>query len=209
MNSRAVSVLLLPLGVLFATALTSGCSLKKQYPAKHSFLIETRRPGDRRVSTAAAVLQVRSLQVASPFDSKGFVYRNTGLGYQPDFYNEFLVTPRALLTQQVRQWLGVSGLFRFVLDPSSKAEQTHSLEGNVAALYGDFRDAASPKAVLEAEFFLINEQTASPQIAFHQSYRQEVTLENRAPETLARGWSQAAEKILAELEADLAKALQK
>lgn len=207
MNSRAASVLILPLGVLFAAALACGCSLRKAYPAKQTFLLEAHRAGDSRASTASATLRVRSLQVAAPFDGKGFVYRQTALGYQSDFYHEFLVTPRALLTEQVRQWLGDSGLFQFVLDAPSKGEQTHSLEGNVLALYGDFRDGASPKAVLETEFFLFNEQTASPQIIFHQRYRQEVALENRAPETLANGWSKAAQKTFTDLEADLAKAL--
>jgi len=207
MSSRAASGLLLPLAILFAAVLADGCSLRKAYPAKHTFLLEARRAGDSRASTGSPVLQVRNLRLAAPFDGKGFVYRTTGLGYQSDFYNEFLVTPRTLLTEQVRQWLGASGLFQCVLDPSSKAEQTHSLEGNVSALYGDFRDDAAPKAVLEAEFFLINEQTTSPQIVFHQSYRQQVALRNRAPETLAEGWSKAVEKTLTELEADLAKTL--
>lgn len=185
--------------------------MKKPYPAKQSFLIETRRAGeaDGRTAAAPTVLRVRSLQMAAPFEGKGFVYRNSELGYQTDFYHEFLVAPRALITEQVRQWVGASGLFRFVPDPASKAEATHGLEGNVSALYGDYRNAASPKAVLAIEFFLINDQPASPEIVFHKSYRQEVPLENRAPATLAKGWSKALEQILTSLEEDLSKVLAK
>jgi uncharacterized lipoprotein YmbA len=195
--------------LLSAALLAGGCSLKKQYPAKHSFLIEAQRVGEARAAAASGVLRVRNLQVAAPFEGKGFVYRNSGLGYQTDFYHEFLVAPRALITEQTRQWLGVSGLFRFVLDPASKADATHSLEGNVSALYGDYRDAASSKAVLAVEFFLVNDQSASPEIVFHKSYRQEVPLENRAPETLAKGWGKALEQILTGLEHDLTSALSK
>jgi len=210
MNQRRAAALFLCLVVTLTGALLAGgCSLKKQYPAKHSFLIEAQRAGEARAAAASGVLRVRNLQVAAPFEGKGFVYRNSGLGYQADFYHEFLVAPRALITEQTRQWLGASGLFRFVLDPATKAEATHSLEGNVSALYGDYRDAASSKAVLAVEFFLTNDQPVSPEIVFHKSYRQEVPLENRAPETLAKGWGKALEQILTALEQDLVKALPK
>jgi cholesterol transport system auxiliary component len=204
MNRCRVLVFALPFGVALAAALLAGgCSLKKQYPAKHSFLIEAPRVGDARAVAASSVLRVRNLQVAAPFEGKGFVYRNSGLGYQTDFYHEFLVAPRALLTEQTRQWLGASGLFRFVVDPASKTDATHSLEGSVPVLYGDYRDGTMPKAVLAVEFFLVNDQPASPEIVFHKSYRQEVALENRAPETLAKGWGKALGQILSALEQDL------
>ena len=203
---RAAALFLYLIVILTGTMLSGGCSLKKQYPAKHSFLIEAQRAGEARTAAASGVLRVRNLQIAAPFEGKGFVYRTSGLGYQTDFYHEFLVAPRSLITEQTRQWLGASGLFRYVLDPASKADATHSLEGNVSALYGDYRNGASPKAVLAVEFFLVNDQPASPEIVFHKSYRQEVSLENRAPETLAKGWGKALEQILSGLEQDLAKA---
>ena len=204
MNRRRAPALSLHFGLLLAAALfLEGCSLKKPYPAKQSFLVEARRAGEPRVSATSAMLRVRNLQIAAPFEGRGFVYRNSDLGYQTDFYHEFLVAPRALLTEQTRQWLGASGLFRFVLNPSGKAEATHNLEGNVSALYGDYRISASPKAVLVMEFFLSNDQPASPEIIIHKNYRQEVALENRAPETLAKGWGKALEQILTALEQDL------
>ena len=207
MNRHRALALSLHFGVLLAAALfVEGCSLKKSYPAKQSFLVEAHRTGEGRTPAAPAVLRVRNLQIATPFEGRGFVYRNSDLGYQTDFYHEFLVAPRALLTEQTRQWLGASGLFRLVIDPSSKAEATHTLEGNVSALYGDYRISASPKAVLVMEFFVSNDQPASPDIIFHKNYRQEVALENRAPETLAKGWGKALEQILTALEQDLAAA---
>ena len=210
MNRRRAFALTLRFGSLLAcTLLVGGCSFKKQYPAKQSFLVEASRAGEARASSSPIVLRVRSMQVAAPFEGKSFVYRTSGLGYQTDFYREFLVAPRALLTEQTRQWLGASGLFRFVLDPAGKSDATHSLEGNSFALYGDFRDAASPKAVLAIEFFLIDQQPATSQIIFHKSYRQEVPIENRTPETLAKGWGKALSQILAALEPDLALALAK
>lgn len=201
--SRLQPVVFLCLAAIALVAL-SGCSLKKQYPAKQAFLVEARRSGEARASAASSVLRVRNLNIAAPFEGKGFIYRKSDLNYESDFYHEFLVSPRALFTEQVRQWLGASGVFRFALDPASKADATHSLEGNVQVLYGDYRGSASPKAVLMLEFFLTNEQPAASEIVFHKAYRQEIPLENRAPETLAKGWSKALEQILTALEQDLA-----
>jgi len=201
MNRR--HAIILSLGITLATLLISGCSLTKQYPAKQTYLVEARRTGEARAATSPAVLRVRSLQVAAPFEGRGFVYRTSELGYRTDFYHEFLVAPRAQLTDQTRQWLGASGLFRFVIDPSSKTDATHSLEGSISALYGDFRAASAQKAVLAIEFFLSNDQPAAPEIIFHKIYRQEIPLENRAPETLAKGWGKALEQILTALEQDL------
>jgi len=190
---------------LAAALLAGGCSLKKQYPAKQTFLVEARRTGDAHASSSPGVLRVRNFQVAAPFEGKGFVYRTSELGYQTDFYHEFLVAPRALLTEQTRQWLGASSLFRFVLGSGSNADATHNLEGNVLALFGDYRESASRQAVLAVEFFLTSEQSTSLEIIFHKSYRQEIPLEDRAPESLAKGWGKALEQILTALEQDLAK----
>lgn len=210
--TRSSSLLrLLWSGILAVSVCLGGCSFKQAYPAKETFLIEARRVGEAKASSHAMplVLRARNLQVSAPFEGKGFVYRGSGLRYETDFYHEFLVAPRALLTEQVRQWLGASGVVGVVIDSASKADATHLLDGHVSALYGDYRELAAPIAVLAIEFFLSREQSASGEIIFHHRYRQEVSIENHNAETLAQGWGRALEQILAALEQDLAKALAK
>jgi cholesterol transport system auxiliary component len=185
--------------------LVNGCSLKRQAPVKHAFIVEARRPKDANSPNSSATLRVRSLVVAPQFDTRQFVYRNTALNFESDFYHEFLVTPRALFTTQVRLWLDASGLFRAVLDPMSKVEATHSLEGNITDLYADFKDKTAPKSVLAVQFILTNDEGMSPQIVFYRNYRQEVPVERRDAEGLARGWSEALAHILTAFEQDLAK----
>ena len=122
--------------------LPAGCSLRQKAPLKFTYLVEASRPGETRHGAGKRALRLRSLGVAPPYEERGFVYRTSDLGYESDFYHEFLVTPRAMLTEQARQWLDASGLFSAVIDPASKAEATHSLEGHVSALYADLRDKA-------------------------------------------------------------------
>lgn len=193
-----ISVLVMMLG----TALT-GCSLKQASPVKQSFLLEAARTGPARTGAADVALRVRDVRVAPAFEGRGFVFRTSEFGYTSDFYHEFFIAPRALFSEQTRRWLGASGLFRIVIDPGSKLDAPQTIEGNVSELYGDFRDAAAPKAVLAVEFFLSNDLPAASAVIFHKAYRREVSLENRTPESLAKGWGKALEQILTALEQDL------
>lgn len=143
--------------------------------------------------------------MAAPFEGKGFVYRTSDLGYKVDFYNEFLTAPRTLIAGQLQAWLGTAKVFRAVLPPGIASEATHTLDGNVSALYGDFRIPAAPKAVVEIEIFVTSDRGAAD-VVFHRSYRQEISIAERLPEALAKGWSLALEKIFTTLEADMATA---
>jgi ABC-type uncharacterized transport system auxiliary subunit len=82
-------------------------------------------------------------------------------------------------------------------------QPNYVLEGSVNALYGDFRNLNKPAAVLEIEFFLHNEDSANPGIVLQKRYIKTVPLSGRSPEALIKGWSQALESILADLNTDL------
>jgi hypothetical protein len=77
------------------------------------------------------------------------------------------------------------------------------LEGTVNALYGDFRNANSPRAVLEMEFFLTSEIPGKPGILMQKRYAKSLPLTGRTPEALVKGWNEALEEILTPLAADL------
>lgn len=189
--------------VAVALILAPGCSLKKAYPAKSTFALEATRGEKAARNSSAAVLRVRPFTAAAPFDERVFRHRVGDLRFESDFYSEFLFSPRALIGDQTRQWLQRAGLFRAVLEPASRAEATHSLEGSVTALYADYRDVAAPKAVMEIRFLLLKDLSAFPEIVLDKTYRQEVSLENRQPTTLAAGWSKGLAQILTALEQDL------
>lgn len=191
---------------LFAIALVlaPGCSLKKAYPAKSTFALEALRGETGARASSTAVLRVRPFTAVAPFDERVFRSRINDARFESDFYNEFVFTPRTLISDQTRLWLQNAGLFGAVLEPASRAEATHSLEGSVTALYADCRDVAAPKAVMEIRFLLLKDSSASPEIVLDKTYRQAVPLENRQPATLAAGWSKGLAQILTALEQDLA-----
>ena len=64
--------------------------------------------------TLDGVLAVSRLRVSPRYNAKSFVYRLSASKYEQDYYNQFLVAPGDILTEEVRQGLAKAQLFRLV-----------------------------------------------------------------------------------------------
>lgn len=192
-------------GIALALLVTApGCvSIEKSYPDKRYYVLEAGRDTAATGAKAIGVLLVSSLRVSPRYDSRSFVYRRGESSYESDFYNQFLVSPGAQLTEEVRRALGQAQVAQYVVGASSQNEPTHVLEGTVDALYGDFRDLSSPKAVLEMEFFLSKESTPRAEILTRKRYTRSVAVNGRSPEALVKGWNDGLSDIIGALVADL------
>ncbi|MBI2183076.1 MAG: membrane integrity-associated transporter subunit PqiC [Deltaproteobacteria bacterium] len=191
-------------GAVMLLALASGCvGIERSYPDKRYFVLEVNRNVNPSNPPGRGVLQVANIRVSPRYEDKGFVYRTSGSSYESDFYNQFLVSPAALLGEELRKGLAQSEIFRHVINASSQLEPTHVLEGVVNALYGDFRDPGAPKAVLEMEFFLRKESPSKAEIVAAKRYAKSVAVNGRSPEALVKGWNEALDAILSALVADL------
>jgi cholesterol transport system auxiliary component len=191
-----------------ALTLVSACSapLNRPAPERRFYALTAKRPD---VAAPAprdkSVLKVRPVQISPAYQGKEMVYRLGEVRFESDYYNAFFVQPASALAQQIEQWLGRSGVFGHVVDSTSQVQDAFLLEGMVNALYGDFRDKAAPKAVLEAQFFLLASVNDSYQVAFSKSYRQEVSFPAGFTDAagLAEAYNTALAATLAELENDL------
>jgi cholesterol transport system auxiliary component len=173
------------------------------YPEKHYYALEVTRPGEPHVPVFQTILKVRKFRISPSFAGKQFVSRTSEARYETDFYHEWFVLPNAMLTQQVLNWQTRAGLFQYVMDSSGSLQATHTLEGNVTALFGDDRGTPS-KAVLGLQFFLLSEAPHPENVMWHREYREEVDLpEQSSPEALVKGWNEALRRILSALEEDL------
>jgi ABC-type uncharacterized transport system auxiliary subunit len=185
-------------------ALSSGCvSLEKAYPDKRYFVLETPGQANPANPTGNDTLEVSNVRVSPRYGDRSFIYRTSAAGYESDFYNQFLVSPASLITEEIRKGLIGSHLFKYVIGPASQLQPSYVLEGTVNALYGDFRNTDSPRAVLEMEFFLTSEIPANPGILMQQRYAKSIPLSGRSPEALVQGWNEALDEILTSLTADL------
>jgi uncharacterized lipoprotein YmbA len=191
----------------WATALclvVNGCvNLEKNYPDKRYFVLETNHRQGQEKPKAGVVLLVSSLRVSPRYDGRSFVYRLSDVNFESDFYNQFLVSPGALLTEEVRRAVREAEIAEYVVGTASQLEPTHVLEGTVEALYGDFRDGSAPRAVLEMEFFLSKDSATKAEIVSRRRYRKSIVVNGNSAEALVKGWNLALDEILTALAADL------
>lgn len=191
-------------GTLLLMIPFAGCvTLERSYPDRRYFVIEAPASANRSNSAGDKNLMVSNLRISPRYADKGFIYRTSESGYESDFYNQFLVSPDTMLSEEVRKGLAAAEVFKYVVGPSNSLQPNYVLEGSVNALYGDFRNVGEAAAVLEIEFFLHNEDAANSGIVMQKRYTKAVPLGGRSPDALVKGWSQALEAILTMLVNDL------
>jgi uncharacterized lipoprotein YmbA len=191
---------------LLLILISSGCvNLERSYPEKRYFVIDVGDSAQPSNADGNQTLLISTLRISPRYADKSFVYRTSDAGYESDFYNQFLTSPDTMISEEVRKGLAASPAFKYVVGPATQLQPNYVLEGSVNALYGDFRNLNQPAAVLEIEFFLHNEDTANSGIVMQKRYTKTVPLSGRSPEALIKGWSQALESILTDLNTDLQK----
>jgi cholesterol transport system auxiliary component len=191
-------------GLLALVTLCAACvGFERSYPDRRYFVLEVPAQASPSNPTASETLQVSNIRVSPRYADRGFVYRTSESGYESDFYNQFLVAPASLITEEVRKGLIDAQIFKHVIASTNQSEPSYVLDGAVNALYGDFRNVDSPRAVLEMEFFLTSESPTKPGILMQRRYARSIPLTGRSPEALVKGWNQALEEILTALVTDL------
>ncbi len=204
MTGKAFSCLCVSMFVW--SVILSGCGSRQAYNKKYYVLSATRQSQPTGAQTNL-ILEVRRFTIDSAFAGKGLVYRTSEFGYESDFYNEFLTSPSAMITEKTRNWLSGSGVFKRVLDTASQIDPTHTMEANITALYGDLRDKSSPQAKMEIRVFLLKvEAGEEPVPAFGQTYESSVGIESKGPEGLVEALDRCLANILSNLERDLTQA---
>ncbi len=184
MNDRLIR-LCFGLSVMTSAIILAGCG-QESYEKQH-YILDTQRASSVVANNSANIIEIRRFTSNSAFSAKGLIYRVGEFEYKSDFYNEFLVSPAAMITEKTHNWLSTSGLFQRVLDPGSYVEPTHVVEGNVIALYGDLRAKSSPTGVMEIRIFLLETKTETESgIVFGKTYKSSVGLESKGPEDLAK-----------------------
>lgn len=191
-------------GLLLLTLalIASGCvTLHQPQPVKSYFLLETTAQLSTDPPVYPFALKVTNFEVAPPFQERGLVYRLDEQRYDSDFYNQFFVTPRSMVTTQVAQWLGQRQIFSAVLTPASTFDASYTLEGLVNQLYADLRGGAQPATVFTMQAFVTH--TLDRTIVMDRTYSHTVFVPNKSPASVVKGLSQGFEQCLAELERDL------
>lgn len=189
---------------LLVATLLAACSISRPYAVKHMFLLEPTAPAAAAGTPKPASVRVGVVNVAAPFRGKTFVYRESDLRYESDFYDEF-IAPAIMLSDATAKALAASNVFRRVVPFGASSEEgDYVLDGFVSELYADTRDPAAPVAVVTVTYYLTPMNVGNPGVAWTREYRQRAKVSGTGSEAIARGWNAALSAVLAELTRDLA-----
>jgi ABC-type uncharacterized transport system auxiliary subunit len=199
--SRALAVVAMAL----VTAAMVACSLSRESVAKRTFLLEPTPPPMASMQKLTS-LRVGLVNVAAPYRGKAFVYRQSELKYEADFYSEFFVSPAAMLSEATARALSAANVFRRTVPPGASDPADYVLDGFASELYGDMRDPAKPAAAVAITFYLSPSNALSPNVVWTREYRQRAPAAEATPDAFAKAWNVALSAILADLARDLAAA---
>jgi len=193
--------------ILLTVALTATACVKLGGKPldKRFFQITPVRSGEPAATSSDLILKVRRFSVSDLYNTRELVYRETGGRIDSDFYNMFFVTPGNMLTTELRKWLAKSGLFAHIIEPGSMVVPNLTLEGVVNSLYGDYSTGA-PVAVVEMQFFVVDESTAANVIVYSNTYAERIPLDQADPQQLVQAMTKGVQMIFTNLENDLATA---
>jgi cholesterol transport system auxiliary component len=198
--NKVFGALLLPTLLLLA----AGCvDLSRPALVKHYYLLSVSPTPADPPPAHPATIKVTGFEVASPFADRALVYRVDADRYEADFYDEFFVTPRAMVTSKVVEWLTVRRIFSTTLPPSSSLDAPYAIEGLVTAMYGDFRNKAQPEAVFTMQVFVSQSGGLERSIVLERAYSHEAQVPDHSADAVSKGLSLAFQQCLVDLEADL------
>jgi len=192
------------MALLILVTVTPACkTFKKAYPDQQFYLLEVERQGSPLLAGQSLVLEVKPIEVAAAYQGREFVYRQSDGTMTRDFYHGFFDLPETLLTETTRLWFSGEGMDPVVVRTHGPLAVTHTLQGRVLLLLGDYR-AEPDQGVLKIEFMLAQQQDRKSIPLFRRVYVRSPPLADAAPATLAAAWNTSLAEILAELESDLA-----
>lgn len=184
-----------------------GSLLTQPDPVKQYYALQTKREALACSTDERRVLKVRRANIAPTYASRELVYRTGPNMYKTDYYNVFLVSPQDMISEAVLEWFAGSGMFTHVVPNSSALRPNYVLESSANRILGDFSAPGESKAVLEMQFFLLQDVLAQYKVVFCREYREEIALSDRTPENLVAGLEKALQSILEQLEKEMAQTL--
>lgn len=142
--------------------------------------------------------------VGAPWNGTALVYQLSDVRFSADAYHRLLSPASTLLNTALADWLGARQRFEAVLAPGSPAPAPWRLETGITALYGDFRSASAPQAVISAQFVIVDTAAVPRRRLLVLDLNQRIPLESATAAALVAGYRQGWLRMLEELDARLA-----
>ena len=181
--------------LLCAVALPACSALSQPYPAKAHFTIDPGSPdpaGADAKPSLQGVLGLERVRVSEPYRSAQFIYRTGPSATEEDFYNVFITPPEEILSATSTDWFVKSRIANATIDLPSPLDCKFTADIEVSELFVDFsKDPAHPKAVISAQFFLLEDNGSVRSIIVQKSTRHEIDAKSKDGAGIADAWNQA------------------
>jgi hypothetical protein len=194
---------LIVVGLTISSILFGCVNLRRAYPIRTFYVLVAKPDKIHPPAEDGPVVQVQLFRASPGFSSSEFVYRTGESIFESDSYHAFFTLPSDQIRALTSQWIQDSGRARAVLDRSSRLRPTNVIEGNLVALYGDFRDEENPRAVIEIEYLVMDIRPITPRIVFSKSYRESIAISESTADALVKGWNEGLKKILSAFTKDI------
>lgn len=182
----------------------AACGIGKPIPLATTYVVDPPPPAQApEAARRPDTLRMGHVRVAPAFAASQLVYRLDDVKFTPDFYHAFIADPGPMLGTRMAEWLDRAGPFRSVSQPGAGVPARFVLEAVVTELYGDFRPAQPPAAVINVQFALVDLSTPTPTVVMERFIGRRVDLAESTPDALVRGYGLALGEILTELSAQL------
>ena len=189
---------------LLLILLLVGCSgLKRPYPERNFFTFDVVNEISRSDTHGKNYLKIERADVNQAYLHRNFNYRVSEDEFISDYYNQFYRPVGALVTSEIYKWISSTELFKDVVPVNTLINAKYLLDSKIVDIYGDYRDPANPRAVLNMQFFLLDDSSDNTKLVYSNVYNESVAISGRTPDALVGGWNEALKNILKQLETDL------
>jgi len=193
--------------VVCAALILAACSIGKPIPEATTYVVEPAPPVPGAAPRRAETLRMGYVRVAAAFAGNSLVYRLDEVRYVSDPYQAFITDPAAMLGNRIADWLDRAGPFKAVAQPGSAQSAKSApyvLEATVTELYGDFRAATTPAAVVTIQFAVVDTSGPRAVTVYERTLGRRVEIAQASADALVRGYGLALTEVLTRLDADLA-----
>lgn len=177
----------------------SGCiNLSSKYVPQQKYGFDVRLP--RPVAAKnSKILEIYYPEIAAPFAGMSFVYRMQALKFTTDYYNIFFISPAEQIYQNELKYLRATNIFKLVSANVAPLLPDYILKAYVSELYADYRNAASPKAVITIQFVLLDVALSPPKIIMQKTFSRKQILQQKSSAALMAAWNDELGSILRQL----------
>jgi ABC-type uncharacterized transport system auxiliary subunit len=172
------------------------------YVQRRDWPLDVQRSAAARPNPRGRVLLVRSVRAGPGLEARGLQWLQRDGSVHLDFYEQWAVPPAQAVEDDLRRWLGDSGLFKAVVAPGSRLNADFILEGELNTFMADLGTGVARVALA---LVLLDQRQGSTKVLLQRTETAEARLADNEPPAIAKAMQAAIVDVLQRTEADVAR----